>query len=59
MVYELGAWCIERANEATLILNLATSDGFEVAFAVSAPQADHLGAALRACASISDAGIIN
>lgn len=47
-VHQLGTWRIEQAANAGLILRLATPDGFEVAFALTHPEADQLGAALSA-----------
>ncbi len=48
-VQPLGGWRLERAeNEAKLILQLGTPDGFEVAFALEGQDADSLGAALLA-----------
>jgi hypothetical protein len=47
VVHPLGAWEVERAVGADAsILHLATSDGFEVTFAVATAQADRLGATL-------------
>ena len=46
-VQRLGAWQLEKAERnAGLILKLATPDGFEVAFALDASDADTLGTAL-------------
>lgn len=46
-VQPLGCWRLERAeNEARLILQLGTRDGFEVAFALEGHDAHALGAAL-------------
>ncbi len=48
MIHELGEWRVERAVEADAsILSLATSDGFEVTFAVTTAEADRLGEMLR------------
>jgi hypothetical protein len=48
-VQRLGAWQLEKAEcNAGLILKLATPDGFEVAFALGADDADTLGTALLA-----------
>jgi len=49
MVQRLAAWRLEAAeNNADVILQLATADGFEVAFALNRNDADALGAALVA-----------
>jgi hypothetical protein len=48
MIHPLGDWRVEKAAGAdTSILSLATPDGFEVAFAVGADDAERLGAVLR------------
>jgi hypothetical protein len=44
---QLGSWRIERAlGDGSLILELSTQDGFEVAFALTGTDAAPLGAAL-------------
>jgi hypothetical protein len=48
MIQELAGWRLERAVDAdAFILSLATLDGFEVTFAVPAPQAELLAETLR------------
>jgi hypothetical protein len=47
VVQPLGVWNIERHEpDGSLILKLGTTDGFEVAFALSTHHADTLGTAL-------------
>jgi hypothetical protein len=47
VVYPLAVWQLEQTeHDQSLILKLATTDGFEVAFAVQDDKANALGAAL-------------
>lgn len=56
VIHQLGDWRVESTADAdTSILSLAAADGFEVAFAVDAPDAEKLGETLRDSA---DGGVV-
>jgi hypothetical protein len=60
VVQPLTRWNLERnAGGSGLILNLGTKDGFEVAFTVTAQDADSLGATLLTAPPMGDPAGMN
>lgn len=46
IAYPLGNWSLERSDDGSLLLTIATEDGFEVCFGLAPADAGELAAAL-------------